>query len=270
MISVSKMRQHTDAPLLGAMLGLLMLATAWILGLPGALGFDRPLAIPGAVILGALFGRWRLQPLYVATALMMLVAAVGIWSPVVPWLATPFVRNDRVDLDSVDAVFVFSNAVNTHGLVAGEGVDRLLTGIMLRARRPVLPLVVSIVRSSERQKGVSSVADQRALIALSSASGPVEWIDSVYSTRDEAVRLSRIAFLQRWKRVAAVTSPMHTRRACATVEAMGLPVTCVAAPWRPAGWPARTTSDRIVVMQRLTYEALAWVQYRITGWASWS
>ena len=84
MLSASKFRQHADTPLLGAMLGLLILATAWMLGLPPALGFERPMSIPCAVVLGAIVGRWRLTPLYVATALMMLVAAVGIWSPIVP------------------------------------------------------------------------------------------------------------------------------------------------------------------------------------------
>jgi hypothetical protein len=141
---------------------------------------------------------------------------------------------------------------------------------MLRAKRPSLPLLVSIVRSTDTRAGVSSEADQRALISLVPASGQVEWIDSVYSTRDEAVRLSRRAFGAHWKRVAAITSPMHTRRACATLEALGLAVTCIAAPWRPAGWPARTASDRLAVMQRLTYEALAWAEYRVTGWASWN
>ncbi len=270
MISVARTKEFLTTPLHGAVLGLLLLATAAVLGLPQALGFDRPLAMPIALVIGAVAGRWFLRPMFVVVLVLMTIAAIGIWSPIVPQLARPFVRNDAVNLDNVDAVFVFSNSVNSHGLVAGEGVDRLLTGIALRAKRPTLPLLVSIVRSDERVNGISSIADQRALIALAPAAGPVEWIDSVASTRDEAVRLTRKAFLAHWKRVAVVTSPMHTRRACATVETLGLAVTCVAAPWRPAGWPARTSSDRLLVMQRLTYEALAWAQYRISGWANWS
>jgi hypothetical protein len=270
MISVAKVKQSAEAPLHGALLALLIFATAALLGLPSALGFERPLAMPIAFVVGALLGHWFVRPMFIALCVLMTVAAIGIWSPVVPRMARPFVRNEVVNLETIDAVFVFSNAVNSHGLVKGEGVDRLLAGIALRARRPGLPLIVSVVRSTDRPNGVSSIADQRALIAMVPASGPVEWIDSVYSTRDEAVRLTRKAFLQRWKRVAVVTSPMHTRRACATVEALGLAVTCVAAPWRPAGWPARTASDRLVLMQRLVYESLAWAQYRVSGWASWS
>ncbi len=270
MLSVARTKEFLQAPLHGAVLGLLLLATLWILGVASALSFERPLAIPFAIVVGALLGRWFLRWMGILALTLMVVAAIGIWSPIVPQLAKPFVRNDAVNLDAVDAVFVFSNAVNTHGLVKGEGIDRLLTGITLRARKPALPLIVSIVRSNPDDTGISSTNDQKALIGMVAASGPLEMIDSVHSTRDEAVRLTRRAFLARWKRVAVVTSPMHTRRACATVEALGLAVTCVAAPWRTAGWPARTASDRLVVMQRLTYEALAWAQYRVTGWASWS
>lgn len=270
MISVARLKQVAEIPLHGALVALLMLATMSVLGLAVALGFARPLSIPISMLIGAVLARWFLRHMLMVLLLAMLIAAIGIWSPIVPALARPFVRNDTVDLTQVDAVFVFSNSVNSHGLVSGEGVDRLLTGIALRARRPELPLLVSTVRSTDRANGISSVADQRAVIALAPATGPTEWIDSVYSTRDEAIKLSRRAFLQRWKRVAVVTSPMHTRRACATVEGLGLPVTCVAAAWRPAGWPPRTARDRIVVMQRLTYELLAWAQYRVSGWASWS
>ena len=269
MISTAKMSQYVQAPMQGAVISLLILATMWLIGLPAALGFSRPLAIPVAIVIGALLGRWLLKPLYALAVVTMIVAAVGIWSPIVPQLARPFVRNDRVDLDRVEAVFVFSSSVNAHGLLTGEGVDRLLTGIALRARRPALPLIVSIVRFDQRVGSPSSATDQKALIAMVPASGPVEWIDSVYSTRDEAVRLTRRAFGQRWKRVAVVTSPMHSRRACATVEGLGLAVTCVVAPWRPAAWPARTAGDRILVMQRLVYETLAWAQYRVSGWATW-
>ena len=270
MISTAKLTQHVQAPLQGVAVSLLILATSWLVGLPSALGFSRPMSIPVAIVIVALLGRWLLKPMIALAVVMMIAAAVGIWSPIVPRLAQPFVRNDRVDLERVDAVFVFSGSVNSAGLLTGEVIDRLLTGIALRARRPALPLLVSIVRVDQRIGSPSSFADQQSLIAMVPASGPVEWIDSVYSTRDEAVRLSRRAFEQRWKRVAVVTSPMHSRRACATVEGMGLAVTCVVAPWRPAAWPARSAGDRILVMQRLVYETLAWAQYRVSGWATWA
>ena len=270
MISAARVRQGAEAPLQGALLMLLILATCWIIGLLDAFGVNRPLAIPASIVVGLLLGTWTLRWMYVVLAVLMTAAAIGIWSPLVPMLAAPFVRSETPNLANVDAVFVFSGSITSRGLVSGEAIDRLLTGIALRAKRPELPLIVSVQRSPERPQRLSSMPDQQALIGLVPASGGVEWIDSVASTRDEAVRLTRRAFQARWKRVALVTSPMHTRRACATVEALGLDVTCVMAPWREAGWPPRTTSDRMLLMKRVVYESLAWAQYRITGWATWS
>ncbi len=270
MISAARIRQGVEAPVQGAILMLLLLATLGLIGVLEAMGVERPLAIPFTILAGLLLGRWMLRAMYIALAVVMTVAAIGIWSPLVPQLAAPFVRSETPDLTKVDAVFVFSGAVTSRGLVHGEAIDRLLTGIALRAKRPELPLMLSVIRSADRPRSLSSMPDQKALVALVPATGPLEWIDSVASTRDEAVRLSRRAFQARWKRVALVTSPMHSRRACATVEAMGLAVTCIVAPWRVAGWPPRTTTDRIMLLRRLVYESLAWAQYRITGWASWS
>lgn len=254
----------------GAVLALLILYLATLLGLSSALGVDRPVTMPIVLMIGLLLGRWFRRSMSVVAGLLLLAVMAGIWSPFVPRLARPFVRSDPVALERVNAVFVFSNGTSSRGLVNGEGIDRLLAGIALRARRPSLPLIVSIVRPDEKLTGVSSRADQQSLIALVPANGGIEWIDSVQSTRDEAVRLARRAFQARWSRVAVVTSPMHTRRACATVESLGLAVTCVAAPWREASWPATTSGDRMIVMRRLVYETLAWAQYRLTGWANWS
>lgn len=270
MVSIAKVRQASIAPLQGAALSLAIITLAWVIGVLDAAGIGHSLVIPIAMALGLLFGVWFVREMAWIAVLLGVVAAVGIYSPVLPRLARPFVRTDVMNLDQLDAVVVFSGGVNSRGLVNGEALDRLLSGIALRARRPALPLVVSIVRASGQFGGPSSQVDQRALIGMAPATGPVEWIDSVYSTRDEALGFSRLAMTRQWKRVAVVTSPMHSRRACAALEQLGVTVTCVPAPWRPAAWPPRTGKDRLYVMQRLTYEALAWVQYRSTGWARWS
>lgn len=267
--SLTRVVHSLDLPLQGALLGLVIAGALWMLGLPNAAGFSRPIGLLIALVLGAVLVRWLHRSMVVTTILLCLCVVVGLFTPLVPAVAKQFVRNDAVAMDSVDAVFVFSGSMNARGMVSDEAIDRLLTGIALRARRPTLPLVVSTIRYEVNGTEVTSAADQRLLIGLAPASGPVVALDSVWSTRDEAVQLTRHAFLARWKRVIAVTSPMHSRRACATVEALGLAVTCVAAPWRPAAWPARTTTDRLVVMQRVVYESLAWLQYRLTGWARW-
>lgn len=197
MVSIARLRQSAEVPMQGALVALLILAGLWLVGVVEALGIGKPMVIPITIVVGLVLAHWVLRWMYVLLAVVLVVFAVGAWSPIVPSLAAPFVRNDRVDLDAVDAVFVFSAGVTSRGLVSGEGLDRLLTGIAIRARKPALPLVLSNVRFNEQPTAASSEADQRALVTLVSGAAPVEWVDSVQSTRDEAVRLTRRAFQAR-------------------------------------------------------------------------
>ena len=80
-------------------------------------------------------------------------------------------------------------------------------------------------------------------------------VDSVYTTRDEAVRVSAALPSARAQRIVVVTSPMHTRRACAAFEEVGFAVTCVAARLRV--FAARNpigSYDRLQVFQSYLYE----------------
>ena len=56
--------------------------------------------------------------------------------------------------------------------------------------------------------------------------------------------------------LTVVTSPLHTRRACAAFEHLGLTVTCVGAgQYHWWTWPY----DAV-------YEQLGWIKYRMKGW----
>ena len=54
----------------------------------------------------------------------------------------------------------------------------------------------------------------------------VQTVGGNLNTRDEALALARLCNERGWKRVLVVTSPYHTRRACAAVEHEGLSVVC--------------------------------------------
>jgi len=70
-----------------------------------------------------------------------------------------------------------------------------------------------------------------------------------------------------WKRVVVVTSPLHTRRACATFEKMGMTVSCVAAEWREVAINTlRSPEDRIRTFQVWLYEMAGTVRYNQLGW----
>lgn len=186
----------------------------------------------------------------------------------VAWpLARRLVRDEPVDVARVDAIVVYSGASTRDGLLSGEALDRLLHAYALRARRPALPVLTSTVRQPRRDAR-GTAGDQRALARLADGAPPVI-VPEVHSTYDESLAFADTARARGWRRVIVVTSPFHTRRACATLARRGLAVTCVAAPWRLASLPPRTPGERLLVLRRALYEGAAWVQYRAGGWAHW-
>lgn len=248
-------------------LALSMLLLLEALALPQTLGLPSLALLPVGLALGGMLGRWRIVPLRVATALLALVVAALVFTPITWLLARPMVRDDRVDAARADAIVVFSGAVTRDGLLAGEAIDRLLHALQLRRAAPALPLLLSSYALPEREAR-SSARDQRALVALAGGAAPI-FVTDVRSTHDEAVLWADTLRAHGWRRVIAVTSPQHTRRACATLARRGLVVQCSAAPWRLASLPPRSARERLLVARRLLYEALAWTQYAALGWATW-
>ena len=67
--------------------------------------------------------------------------------------------------------------------------------------------------------------------------------------------------------IALVTSPMHTRRACATFERAGFRVHCVSSGEGLAVTRHPVTSlDRLAAFREYVYERLGMVEYRAKGW----
>ena len=163
---------------------------------------------------------------------------------------------------------MLSSGVGEAGLVQGDGVDRLLAGAAL-AQRTGRPLVVSVIHP-RRLEAVSSLADQRRIAALAGLGDRLWTVDSVHTTHDEAVRMAALARAQGWRRVALVTSPTHTRRACATFERAGLAVVCTPALARDATWggpaPLRSPGDRLRATRLWLHEVVGWLTYRARGW----
>ncbi len=262
----------------GALDGALLLAFAWVAA--GVLGVLRLGGLPElrdvwiAAVAGAALGRWRpAVPRAAAAAgaaLLVIVAA----TPLAPALLAGCIRRDvppaatPADLPAdVDAVAVLSADVQSDGLVARTGVHRLIAGVEW-ARQLDRPLALSIVRLGRRT--VPSEADQRRIAALGGRAGDVYFVDSVRVTRDEAVRAAALARRMGWRRLLVVTSPSHSRRACAAFERAGARVTCAPAPSREYALggprPVAGAGERVRAFADWLYEALGWRLYRARGW----
>jgi len=227
---------------------------------------DIALYLPVAIV-GAALGATRLRPLlWISAAIVALLCVAVAYTPLVPTLAKPMVRRDPVPAH-VDAIAVLSAGFTSDGMMRGETLDRLLTGLAL-VRRGVAPAVmVSRERSEYQGKVISDSVDQENLLALAKPAAQAIFVDSVFTTRSEALRMKAIAQARGWSTLAVVTSPMHTRRACATFEAVGLKIVCVPADVRDSGLnEGSTAQDRLRAFRWWLYETFASSSYRRRGW----
>ena len=251
----------------GAILGALCAVAAHVLGVQQLLRRpDLALYFPAALV-GAVLGVTRLRPLlWIAAGVIVLVCLVMAYTPLVGTIARPLIRRDPIPA-RVDAIAVLSAGLTAEGLMRGETLDRLLSGLAL-ARRGLAPAVlVSRERRTFHGKQVTDSADLQEIASLIGATTSIIFVDSVFTTRTEALRMLAIARRNNWRTLAVVTSPTHTRRACATFETVGFRVVCVPASVRGSGLSGgRSADDRLSTFRSWLYETFATDSYRRRGW----
>jgi len=227
---------------------------------------DLALYVPAAIF-GALVGATRLRPLlWVPAGVIATLCVVVAYTPIVSTLARPFIRRDPLP-SQVDAVAVLGMGLTPDGMMRSESLDRLLSGLSLAARGLSSVVLVSREQRSFAGKTVSDSADLQSIAALAGTTARVIFVDSVVTTRTEALRMGAVARAAGWSSVAVVTSPMHTRRACATFEAVGLRVVCVPAAVRQSGlYPGSNAEDRLHAFRSWLYEMFASSSYKSRGW----
>jgi uncharacterized SAM-binding protein YcdF (DUF218 family) len=198
-------------------------------------------------------------------ALLALVYVVVAYTPVMSRLAPRWVRSDPVPA-TADAIVVLSAAVLSDSALNVYGTERLLTGLELFQRGVAPRLFTTHVESEYPGGRRSSTPDQARLIALGGASAGWTVLDSVADTRDEALRTAA-KLGTGGRRIVLVTSPMHTRRACATFETVGFTVACYPARGRFAStWRPLVARDRIAAFADYIYECLGIIKYRWKRW----
>ncbi|HEY3114466.1 MAG TPA: YdcF family protein [Gemmatimonadaceae bacterium] len=251
----------------GAIIGTLCAVAGHVLGVQQLL--RRPeltLFIPAALV-GALLGVTRFRPLlWMAAGIMALVCILVAYTPITTAIAGPLIRRDSIPA-RVDAVAVLSSGITPDGMMRAETLDRLLSGLALTRRGLAPLLLVSRERRSFGGRSVSDSADLQNVAALTGPTRPIIFVDSIFTTRTEALRMKTVARKNGWATLAVVTSPMHTRRACATFEAVGFKVVCVPAAIRESGLsPGSIAEDRFRAFRSWLYETFATDSYRRRGW----
>lgn len=238
-----------------------------ILGIPAILGVGEYAGLVAAAVVGAALAPTRLRRLtWFAAGVLLALVLVVAYTPVAAWAARGLVRRDPANGPPRDAIVVLSSGLSSDGYLDVQGTDRLLSALALAREGAAPRLVVSRVRGADRR--VSSDGDQRRLVALlGDAAPPVYVVDSVESTRDEAVRVRDLAAREGWHRMVVVTSALHTRRACAVFARLAMAVRCHPADSRDVALGTlRSPADRTRAFGLWLYEVAATLYYRWRGW----
>jgi uncharacterized SAM-binding protein YcdF (DUF218 family) len=265
---------RTGRPVVGLLAGALLGLLVRELGFWNLLGWDQ-ISMQGMLLFAVAGAAGSLWPrvvrfLWAADLALLCLLCVVAFTSVTSALAGRWIRADPKPEGGVDAVVVLSADLTASGTLSAISSDRLLTALDL-VKRGAAPRVVT-TRVTDNSAGYffSSDADQLRLVTLAGLTD--RWIritDDVHSTRDEAVAVARRLRLLGVRRIGVVTSPMHTRRACATFEQVGLSVVCVPALER-GEQTLRSVSerDRLAAFRYYLYERLAWLEYRRRGWVA--
>lgn len=251
----------------GAVLGVLIAVTAHVLGVQQLIRIpDLALYLPAGVA-GALIGATRLRPLlWIAATPLSLLCLLIAYTPLVAVVSGPMIRRDALPAHT-DAIAVLGRGLTPDGSMRSETLDRLLSGLSL-AKTGLAPIML-LSRERRNFGGAmrSDSADQQALLGLMDTPAQIVFVDSVITTRVEATRMLSLARARGISTVAVVTSPVHTRRACGTFEAVGFTVICVPAVVRESGLDSESNAeDRLRSFRSWLYELFATAEYKSKGW----
>ncbi|HEY8311170.1 MAG TPA: YdcF family protein [Gemmatimonadaceae bacterium] len=254
----------TERAAIGALLGL---SACFILSnlLSDGISVQRTIACAIGAFVGALIyarsARLAWALLLISTAAWCVVA----FSPIARSLSNGLVRTDTVP-QSVDAVVVLSGSVTEDGLLGREALDRLLTGVALMRAGKANTIVITEPHPLD-DSTITTIADQRRIIALLPTTPRIVVVDKVVSTRTEATGTARELPPVSTHTIALVTSPMHTRRACRVFERVGYKVVCVPSKSRDIALHSLSTmSDRLAAFRMAVSERAAFALYRYRGW----
>ena len=253
----------------GAVLGGLAWLAITALGLHSVLHLSPSAGLGPAALLGGLLGISRYRAiLWLAAGALAVLYATAAFSPVFVQPARALVRSDPLPSPplTLDAIVVLSGGVNADGFISHDGTARLLSGLRLAKSTGTPNLVTTRVRYPGNLE-VSSDADQKKLVELMGPGVRHFIVADVFSTRDEALRVRELARQNGWGRVAVVTSPAHSRRACGTFEKAGVRVTCVPGDSRELAFRTlRSPRDRVEAFKLWVYELAGTMNYRLKGW----
>ena len=248
----------------GAALGLAAGALTRDLDLTSLVSFwgDRMILLPLGAILGALCSATRLRKaFYLSFAALVLLWIAVAYGPLSRMLLSGLVRSDA--LRPADAVLVLGTRMQTDGDPTSAQLSRLLRGLEL-VKDGLAPklMITELPRPYALQRPFAE-----ALLARFKPEAEIVDLGPTLNTRDEAVRAAEYLKKRGLRRIIVTTSPTHTYRGAALLEAQGLEV--MAAPSRETRFDVETLDrpeERLMAFGSIIHERLGILVYRWRGW----
>jgi uncharacterized SAM-binding protein YcdF (DUF218 family) len=257
-------RTEKHSRLIGLVVGALAGMIVESLGLAPIVSYwgdDGPVVVIGALVGAAVWPTALRGALGVTAAALSIVWLTVAFTPFVGWLAADASRSDP--LRPADAAFVFASGIQRSGELSTVATSRIVHGLEIVAQGMAPTLVVSDLAAPFP----SYVGAAKRLRDHLGIHGDVVAIGGNKNTHDEALALARLCRERGWKRVVAVTSPVHTRRACGALEATGIDVVCSpsAEPRYEIGDLERSKERRLAFSETVHEKIGIWL-YRRRGW----
>jgi uncharacterized SAM-binding protein YcdF (DUF218 family) len=223
---------------------------------------DRQYVIVGAAVLGGVLGLTRLRLLAVAAVAGLAALWLGVcFTPLAAWLRDGLVRRDP--LVPADAVYVLASNIQKDDDPSASAASRLWRALELVAEEKTDRVVISEIPPPAGH--YEPIA--RAWMSAFHLGRELVVLEQTSNTREEAVAVARLCRERGFTRLLVVTSPTHTRRACAAFEREGLAVVCV--PAIETQFDIETLDrpgDRVKAFGPIAHERLGLFVYRRRGW----
>lgn len=252
--------------ILGAALGCLAAFACMMAGLPVISG-HAALDLVAGIALGVVASLAPASVLAPIAVAIVVALATATLTPMMSGPVASWIRRDSIPTTRLDALVVLSSSVTADSVLDPVATERLLSALQLMRRREVGTLITTRPAASRHDLRKVSNADQRALITLAGDTSRWREVGPVRTTREEALRVAELLAPASSRTIAVVTSPLHTRRACAVFEGVGFHVVCVPSTERMYSLYAFSgVRSRLIAVADWTYERLGMIEYRMRGW----
>ena len=223
---------------------------------------DRLIVVLIGALVGAVLGRTQFRSvLYAMTLALLTLWTVVAYTPLSAALIKGLTRADA--LTASDAILVLGSRMQKDGDPSSTQLARLFRGLELAkdGLAPIL-LITELPPPFAMQRPFAQTM-------LTRFTPGIELVDlgQTANTHDEALRTADFMRARGLKRVIVVTSPTHTFRGAAVLEAQGLDV--LAAPCRETQTDLENldlAEDRLMAFGNAIHEHAGIFVYRRRGW----